>query len=178
MGLRANDDVPAMHPDDLVTAPLRIDLYDPGRERVEAHRRGNPRANVEFEVHVVNFLDLLRPDGRSDLSLLFRRRSRGRRGGGVAGRGLRPAVGRALGLGVHVAVLAVGVHVAIFAVGIGVTRLGAGLAVGIHIAALAVPAFGLHVLGALGIVTLGAHALRLLARHSFILGSLALGRAR
>src|SRR6202035_766023 len=151
MGLRANDDVPAMHPDDLVTAPLRIDLYDPGRERVEAHRRGNPRANVEFEVHVVNFLDLLRPDGRSDLSLLFRRRSRGRRGGGVAGRGLRPAVGRALGLGVHVAVFAVGVHVA----------------------ALAVPAFGLHVLGGTALVVrLRAHALRFFALHVTVLGRL------
>src|ERR1700716_323488 len=98
MRLRANDDLPARHPNDLVAAPLRIDLYDPGRKRVEADVGRNPRADVEFEVHVGSFLDLLRPDGGNDLRPLLRRRSGGRRCGGAAGR-LRLAALTSRGLG-------------------------------------------------------------------------------
>src|SRR4051794_24780641 len=98
-GLRTDDDVTAVHQDHFIAAPLRIDLYDPGRKRIEVNRRRNSRTNRYIEVHVGCFLDVRRLDGGSDLGALLRRRSRGRRGGGVARGGLRL---RALGLGVGV----------------------------------------------------------------------------
>ncbi len=85
MRLRAHDDVAAVDQDHLIAAPLRIDLDDPGRKRVEVDRTRDPRANRDVEVDVGGFLDArLRLDGGDDLGALFGRRGCGRRGGGVA----------------------------------------------------------------------------------------------
>ena len=89
MRLRAHDDVAAVHQDHLVAAPFRIDLDDPGRKRMEADGRGHNGADRDVEVDVGGLLDLLRLDGGDDLGALLGRRSRGRRSGGVARRGLR-----------------------------------------------------------------------------------------
>src|SRR6202011_5206473 len=93
--LRAHDDVSATHQNEVVAAPLRIDLDDPRRKPVETDRSGNGGAHGDVEVHVGDFFDSLLLDGRRDLALFFRWRGGGRRGCGVA-RGLAARSGLGL----------------------------------------------------------------------------------
>src|SRR5258708_34981712 len=106
-----------------------------------------------------------------------------RAGAGLAGRRLR-AIIAGLGFRLHLAVVAafaaLRVHLAVvtafatFSLHVVVARVVVA-ALGFHVAVLALAAFCLHVLAALGLV-LRAHALRLLTGCGFF-GALALGRA-
>src|SRR3954470_14848656 len=139
MRLRADDDVTAFYEDHVIATPLRIDLDDPGRQRVETHRAGDSGANRNVEVDVGGLFDPLRLDGGNDLGTLLGRRGCGRRGGGVTRR-LRP-VRAGTGLGIGIARLAVSVaafgRVAGLAVAVAITAFGgvARLAVPVTIAA-------------------------------------------
>ena len=83
-GVRAENDVSAVNSNEIVSTPLRIDFYDPGRERVEPHitRNGSPDRYVEVDARY--FLHFFLLDRRNDLCLLFSRRSRGRRGRSIS----------------------------------------------------------------------------------------------
>src|SRR3954471_599768 len=109
---------------------------------MKAHRAWDSSANRNVEVDVGGLFDPLRLDGRDDLGALLGWRSRGRRSGGVARRG-RLGVGRALCLGVHVAVLAVATFGGGGA-GLAVTTLGGGGA-GLAVATLGRGGAGLAV---------------------------------
>src|SRR4051794_14015519 len=189
VGLRTHDDVAAVHQHHFIAAPLRIDFHNPLRQRVEANRRRDRRANRDVEVHIGGFLDPLRLDGGNDLGALLGRRGCGRRGGGVAGGGLRIGAGCALALGILVAGLTfpgLGVLVAgLTFAGLGVLVAGLALAglgvlvarltfaaLGVRVSGLAVATFGLHVLAALGRVIVRAHALGLLTFHLGVLRAL------
>lgn len=78
MRARAKDNVSAVDDYEVISTPLRIDFDNPGRKRMEAHRRRDCRADRNVEVDVSNFFDPLLFNGGSNLSLLFSRGCCGR----------------------------------------------------------------------------------------------------
>src|SRR6266436_969834 len=139
----------------LVAAPVRVDVDDFHRKRVERDLARNAGTDRDREIDVGRRPDVLLLDHGADPGALFSREFCA--GAGLSD-GLRPAF-RALCLGVHVALAvfaALGLHAAVAAFGL---RAGAVLT-----------AFGLEVLSPLGVVVLGAHALRLFALHDVVLG--------
>src|ERR1700682_5962673 len=120
---------------------------------MEGHRARSADAGPDLEVDVGNRLNALFPDHARDLGALLGRELCARAclsGGGLRLAGLSSlglAVRRALLLRVHVAIAAIGLH-----------------------AVAVLTALGLHVLAGLGLVVLGAHALRFFALHVVVLG--------
>ena len=80
---RANDQVPPVDEDVLVSTPLRIDCDDVGGDRVETHSGRHHGADADTEVDVGHGLNFFLLDSGNNLSPLFGRRcSDGSRGAG------------------------------------------------------------------------------------------------
>ena len=62
MRLRAHDDVPAADENELISLPLGIDFNDPGRNRIEAHRRRHNGADIDAERDLAPLEESTRPD--------------------------------------------------------------------------------------------------------------------
>src|ERR1700738_300605 len=117
---------------------------------MEGHRARNADAGPDLEVDVGDRLNALLPNPVRDFGALLGRELCAR--ACLAG-GLRLAALSGLGLGGRLR--------------LAVRRL---LLLRVHVAIAAVAALGLHVLAGLGLVVLGAHALRFFALHVVVLG--------
>src|SRR6266851_3481231 len=130
----------------LVAAPVRVDVDDFHRKRVERHLARNTGTDRDREIDVGHRPDVLLLDHGADLGALF-------------GRELCAGAGLSDGLGPAFRALCLGVHVALAVFSAFSLRAGAVLTT-----------FGLEVLSPLGVVVLGTHALRLFALHVGVLG--------